>query len=1045
MLACFILAVFSLNACGRSDVCSYPESEATELAPEVLYPALSEGDVVSNTDALRGLWTSPDDLRAPGGALAEAQNTALYRAGILEPRRGETWLSYTSIGGTIDAITEFQGYPVAHYGTTIKRWTGSAWTAYSGSFAPSSGKPARFFQQAGSLFFLTGAGVYELDAIGGTWRLTGAPQALQGSVVLRRTTSETGFAISNGQWAYRYVWGITNANGKLQLGAPSGRFVLTNPANVAVAHASIAKLNGATTVTITGTTHGFATGEYVDVTLGGVETWFAAGRFSVTRLSATSFSYSDTVNNSSGSTQNPVADITYGFTSRNATLTAPIPAQISTSHFLQVYRSAKSADANSEPNDNLALVYEKSPTNLEIAAGSMTVTDIADDGVRAATLYTSLLEAPHNQPPACADAAVFRGGTLYACTVQLQVMELNLLGVGGSTGLQANDALNFFDSPSAIGSRTFSKIIQADTAENIPGGKFLLVTTGSVAQNIAATAKSLVRVINGQDSSLLPLYAEYASADTDAPGKIRLSARTVAGGRFTVALADTSALASVDAFAPSLPYISSITTIQRVGTTVTVATGAAHGFANGQIVHFDGSSNTSHFPNGDKTVTVTGGTTFTYTEAGAAVAAEANLGYFFSRDPAIFASDNTDIANSVMWSPPDQPWIVPAINIKIVGPSDSTALSLVTTQDRVLIYTDRGLYQGTGDGASWSFTEYDVTLALKAARTAVAANGKAYGLFEGGLAEMSESARIVSTPIDKTLRDLLTNASSTVASRAFAVSYEAYRMVLLFLPNADGDTAAKSVYVLHTDTGDWTGPWDLSGFQSAGPIAGAGMISPTDRKLYLSSGGYVTKELKTLTAADQVEALVPGTLTDTINGVPAGNVLTLTGTTITGLGSGIIGATLYDSTTAASSTITALNATAHTVTLASATGFVNTNTVTLVSGPMTSTMRPVAMVEGDAGAQKVFIEGSLAFRHSDFTSASLTFATDLSPTFSDATTLAPPGGSSSNPTEIDFWVPQSWRRGTRLSMKFSHTGLGEWWGLQGWTMRSRLCAPRTTR
>jgi hypothetical protein len=1029
-----LLAFALFTACGRTEIC-----DDTTTGPPGTYAPGDE--LVSQVNGLRGLWTSPDDLEAPDGALTEAINTALYRPGIMEPRRGEAWLTYTSIGGTIDALTEFQGYPVAHYGSTIKYFNGTSWVAYSGSFSPRSGKPACFFTQSGSLFFLSSAGVYELDAIGNAWRLTGAPAALQGSAALRRTTSETGFASANGQWAYRYVWGYTNANNKVQLGAPSGRFILTSPANVVVTTGNASKTSGTAVVTVVNTTHGFATGEYVDVTLGGVEAHFTAGRFSVTRVSATSFTYND--GGDSTYSGNPSNSITYGFTSRNATLTVPIPAQITTSYFLQVYRSAKSADANAEPSDALAQVYEKSPTNLEIAAGTMTVPDLAPDEVRQPVLYTSLGEAPHNQPPACADVAVFREGTLYGCTAQLQIMELNLLSVGGSFGIQSGDVVYFTDSPSDINTNTWDVEFGAASSENLAAGTFKLYTDGSVSQNIADTAKSLVRAINGKTANTY-IYAEYASGDTDAPGRIRVYGRTLATGAFTaVAFPQTSVLYGAT-WAPALPNGVHITDIARSGTTVTVNTAVNHGLASGQLVYLFDSQNTSHFTNGTKTVTVVDPNTFTYTEAGSAVVAEANGGVFLDLLPSLSTSNNTDVATSVMWAPPDEPWNVPAVNFKVISPS-GTLDSLVSTRDRVLIYTTKGLYSGTGDGLNWAFPEFDVTLNSKAPRTAISANGKAYGWFESGFAEMVESARIVSYPIDKTLRDLLANAGSTVATVAFAVAYESYRMVLLFVPNASGDTAAKSVYVLHTDTGDWTGPWPLDGFQSAGPVAGAAMVSPTDGKLYLASGGYVAKELKALTAADQVEALVPGVLADVINGAPVGNVITLTGTTITGLGSGILGATLLDSTTGASSTITALNAATKAVTLTSATGFASTNAVTLVSGPMTSTIRPLAMTEGDAGAQKLFREGSLAFRNSQFTSGSLTFSTDLSPTFSAATTLTPPGGASANPTEIDFWVPQSWQRATRLSMRFSHTGLAETYGLQGWTLRSRICSRRTTR
>lgn len=1000
------------------------------------------GDFVSEVTSFRGLWTSPNDLPPPKGSLAVATNTAKYRSGILSPRRGEAWLSYDSVGGTIDAITDFQGYTVVHYGTTIKYWTGAAWSAYSGSFAPRSGKPARFYESAGSLFFLSSAGVYELDSITGTWRLTGSPPGLAGTAVIRRTTSETGFATTNGQWAYRVVWGRNNANKRLQLGAPSGRFVMTAPANVVAAHANIAKLNTASLVTVTGTTHGFVTGEYVDVTLGGAETWFAAGRFQVTRVSDTSFTYSDALTNSSGSTQNPAADITYGFTSRNATLTIPIPSDITTTDFLQVYRSAKSADANSTPSDNMAMVYEKAPTNLEITAASMTVTDITPDDVRQPALYTSLGERPYARPPTCADAAEFRGGTLYACTAQLQSTDATLIS---ASSLVINDALVFVDSPDAQSTTTFRRIIYATATEDPAGPQFKVYSDGSVSQNIANTAKSLVRVINAQSTANLPIYAEYASSDTEAPGRIRLYARSPSVGRFTFHVDLSSASkATAAAFIPALAYSTTVTDLTRVGSTVTLTASIDHGLAVGQQFTLDRSSNTTAFPNGVKTVaTVPTGATLTYTETGSATSGV--TGFLYSAPLGNFTSANSDFANGLMWSLPDQPWAVPSVNFKFVGPSGSTQLSLVSTRDRVLIYTDKGLYQGTGDGENWTFTEYDVTINLQAPRTAIAAAGKAYGWFEGGFAEMTEAARVVSGPIDKTLRDLIASAQSTVASTAFAVGYESQNMVLLFTPNANGDTAAKSVYVLHTDTGDWTGPWDLNSTGNAGPIAGAGMVSPADDKLYLASGGLVAKELKSLTATDQVEALRPGVLTDIVFHEPVGNVVAMLAGTISDLGSLLIGAKLFDSTSSAESTITAVDSTAKTVTLVSATGFDSGDTVTLVTGPITAVIQPIAITEGEPGAQKVFREGNLQFRDSEFTSGSLTFATDLSPSFSAATTLTPPGGSSANPTEIDFWVPESWRRGTRLSMKFSHGAVGETFALQGFKVTGRIASPRTSR
>lgn len=217
-----------------------------------------------NITAIRGLWTSPNDSRAPKGSLSRADNIHFDRPGIAEPVPGFDWLLQSaSVGGTINAGIVFRDSIIVHYGTaSVARWTGSAWSTFSGTFNPpdANTKPT-FFEAENSLFLLTSAGVYELDhPTTGTWRLTGSPAGLQGSATLRRTSNEVGnYTSANGQWAYRLVWGYTNANRRLQLGAPSGRFIVTVPANITGIAANISKPNGSAVVTVDLVTHGFVT------------------------------------------------------------------------------------------------------------------------------------------------------------------------------------------------------------------------------------------------------------------------------------------------------------------------------------------------------------------------------------------------------------------------------------------------------------------------------------------------------------------------------------------------------------------------------------------------------------------------------------------------------------------------------------------------------------------------------------------------------------------------------------------------------------------
>jgi hypothetical protein len=682
----------------------------------------------------------------------------------------------------------------------------------------------KFFEAESSLFMLTAAGVYELDhPTTGVWRLTGSPAGLQGTATLRRTTSETGFATANGQWAYRIVWAYRNANNRLQLSAPSGRFLLTAPANVTATAANISKTAGTDTVTVINTTHGFVTGEYVDVTLGGAEANFAAGRFQVTRVSDTSFTYAD--GGSAAFSGNPGNSITYGFTSRNVTVSIPIPstitgasAAIAVQYFAQVYRSAKSADANTEASDSMALVYERAPTNVEITAGVMSVTDITPDEIRNTELYTSLsslLEAKSMAPRALT-AATFREATFFGGTANVQTLDFGFLAVGGTFGVQTGDFFAFSDSPDNLNAATWTVSVGCATSES--DGYFKLFTTGSTAQNIADTAKSFVRAINGSSTNSR-LEAEYLSTDTEAPGRVLVRGRNPTIGEFSARISNTGGNSPGRTLAPTFASYTLITDMARAGTTVTVNTVTAHGYAVGQSVELAQSGNSSLWPDGVKTVASTPTSTrFTYTEAGTASGAVANSGIFLDQPVNVTTSNNRQINNGLMWTPPGEPSAVPLVNFDTVGPSEATIYELLPTQDHLLVLTDKGAYQVNGNGVTWSISEFDVSLKTKGKRLAAIGSNKGYTFADQGFAELGESARIISGRIDKDLRALLASASSDVATYGFALANDGDGLVYFFLPSAASDTSAKQVYVYRPSSREFT-RWELTGGDGSRPVA----------------------------------------------------------------------------------------------------------------------------------------------------------------------------------------------------------------------------------
>jgi hypothetical protein len=800
----------------------------------------------------RGLWTNPSGLTAPDGTLLVAENVVFDRPGTLSPRRGSALLAGT-VSGTVNRMAYFGGYVVAHRSTSSISYSsdGSSWTTYSGSYAvPESGTRVRFWEASGSLFVTTSLGIYELDTPTGTWRLTGSPKALDAVATLRRTTSETGFAVANTQYAYRTVWGIRNTSGRLQLGEPSGRVLVTNPAPVVVPAAGITKA-GSAVVTVDGVTHGLTTGEYIDVTFAGTHTDFVEGRFSVTVTDSNTFTYNDAGGTPTGAV---ASDGTYSFASRNVSFAQPVPSDITVSHFLQIYRSGASASASAEPGDQMGLVFERAPTNLEITAGSMTVVDIVDDGLRGADLYTNNgATAPKTRPPHALDAALFNGSTFYANIQRIHAVEFQLLAVGGSFGLASADTLAFH-ATTGIDTSAWAITLVAGAADNYAASTYKVYTTGSAAQNIADTAKSIVRCINGITANT-QIRAEYTSGETEAPGRIRVYATTPAIGQFSPVVGISSVVPSLY-FAPNLPLAPrcAAADIARAANVVTVTTTSGnHGFTTGQVIIMDALATAdANFAVGSKTITVVDPNTFTYAEAGSDVTSTQDYAAL-SQSLSVVASSNDDYPNGLTWSLPNEPWAVPQTNLVRVGSERATIKRLSPLRDRLLVWTDEGLYQVAGNYGAFAVSELDKTVNLIAYDSVATLGGKAYALTNQGVVEVLEAARVISAQIDNKYIDLLALSSTmpaVVAQYAFAMGYESDRKYILSLPLTSGSTGCAHQYVWQSDSEQWS-RWTYGEWSGPTVTTTSGFIHPTqDRIWWGRSSGVFWKELKDRAATD---------------------------------------------------------------------------------------------------------------------------------------------------------------------------------------------------
>jgi hypothetical protein len=111
------------------------------------------------------------------------------------------------------------------------------WTDYAGDLAKPADAPVRAAEAVGNLYVTTSAGVKRIDAIGGTPEAAGVP----GGLDVEPSDAGIGTAVpKQTRVAYRVAFGKKDANGRLLLGAPSGRSVFTNASATDAKDATVA-------------------------------------------------------------------------------------------------------------------------------------------------------------------------------------------------------------------------------------------------------------------------------------------------------------------------------------------------------------------------------------------------------------------------------------------------------------------------------------------------------------------------------------------------------------------------------------------------------------------------------------------------------------------------------------------------------------------------------------------------------------------------------------------------------------------------------------
>lgn len=248
-------------------------------------------------------------------------------------------------------------------------------------------------------------------------------------------------------------------------------------------------------------------------------------------------SMSATISNASG---NPT----------NVDVTFTIPAVVTTSYTYRIYRTPQTGSLAIPPGDTFQLAYQGQPTGTDITNKFVTVTDVTPDVLLGTTLYTSPGAQgefqTNNPPPLAHDICQFLGMMFYANCSTIQQFYINLISVGSPNGIQNGDTI------SLVGTAT--NTYTGAGSNDFTMQQFKVVTGGTVAADIDATARNIVSAIN-QDPTNTEFYAYYVSGFSQLPGQILIQARNLSHAIFYGLCSRTG---TPGPFSPPLP-VSGIT------------------------------------------------------------------------------------------------------------------------------------------------------------------------------------------------------------------------------------------------------------------------------------------------------------------------------------------------------------------------------------------------------------------------------------------------------------------------------------------------------
>jgi hypothetical protein len=219
--------------------------------------------------------------------------------------------------------------------------------------------------------------------------------------------------------------------------------------------------------------------------------------------------------------------------------------------------------------------------------------------------------------------------------------------------------------------------------------------------------------------------------------------------------------------------------------------------------------------------------------------------------------------NRLRYSKPGRADAMPVINELDVGPRSSTVLRIVPYRDRLLVFTDLGIYQVTGSSyLDFEVSPFDLTYRLLGRNLVAVCDDRVYAWCAEGIIEIDEGGvRVISMPIEPTVTQIVARANVTLPLYGFAVGYRLQHRVVFMHPfdNVDGALGCILGFVWDTRTRAWSSLSFTDADVAQNGFKSAGVVRFSDDRLVLGwwnpggGDGQVFVERRALDSTDYTD------------------------------------------------------------------------------------------------------------------------------------------------------------------------------------------------